>query len=76
MLHEAKLLINIADEGYFLWILGIPSIFWYGVEGDFNIMVMELLGLNLEDLLATCNKKFTLKTTIMLGDQMVDIMII
>ena len=23
---------------------GIPEIYWYGVEGDFNVMVMELLG--------------------------------
>ena len=31
-------------------VIGIPNILWFGVEGEFNIMVMELLGPSLEDL--------------------------
>lgn len=43
---------------------GIPKIYWIGIEGDYNIMVMELLGPSLEDLL-TCHTKsgvFSVKT--------------
>src|SRR3989338_11099691 len=29
---------------------GLPRVRWYGVEGDFNVMVLDLLGPNMEDL--------------------------
>ena len=50
---------------------GIPTIHWFGVEGDYNAMVMDLLGPSLEDLFNYCKRKFTIKTAIMIGDQMV-----
>ncbi|VVB13065.1 unnamed protein product [Arabis nemorensis] len=52
---------------------GIPNMRWYGIEGDcYNVLVMDLLGPSLEDLFSFCNKKFTLKTVLMLADQMIN----
>lgn len=48
---------------------GIAEAFWFGVEGDYNVMVMEFLGPSLENLFTLCGKKFSLKTVLMVGDQ-------
>ena len=44
---------------------------YYGQEGEYVVMVMELLGPSLEDLFNFCHRKFTLKTVLLLADQMV-----
>lgn len=49
---------------------GFPSLKWYGVEGDYNVMVIDLLGKSIEDLFMQCNKQFSLKTVLMLADQL------
>jgi hypothetical protein len=54
-------------------IVGIPHIYWMGSQGNYNIMVIELLGPSLEDLFNFCKRKFTLKSVLMLVDQMVKI---
>lgn len=53
-------------------IVGIPNIIWYGVEGEHNVLVMDLLGASLEELFSCCKRKFSLKTVLILADQMVN----
>ncbi|CAJ0565700.1 unnamed protein product, partial [Mesorhabditis spiculigera] len=51
--------------------VGIPHIRYYGVEGQHNCLVMDLLGPSLEDLFNFCSRRFTMKTVLMLADQMI-----
>jgi len=51
--------------------VGIPHIRWYGQERDMNVLVMDLLGPSLEDLFNFCGRRFTMKTVLMLADQMI-----
>jgi serine/threonine protein kinase len=51
--------------------VGIPAVRWFGKEGDFYVLVMDLLGPSLEDLFNFCGRKFSLKTVLMLADQLI-----
>ena len=66
LLYESKLYKILAHGA------GIPSVHWYGVEGSYNVMVIDLLGPSLEDLFSFCNCKFNLKTVLMLVDQIIN----
>ncbi|THG12519.1 hypothetical protein TEA_012294 [Camellia sinensis var. sinensis] len=66
LLYESKLY-RILQGG-----TGIPNVRWFGVEGDYNVLVMDLLGPSLEDLFNFCSRKLSLKTVLMLADQMIN----
>ncbi|KAK9923670.1 hypothetical protein M0R45_032077 [Rubus argutus] len=66
LLYESKLY-KILQGG-----TGIPNVRWFGTEGDYNVLVMDLLGPSLEDLFNFCSRKLSLKTVLMLADQMIN----
>ncbi len=51
-------------------VAGIPKTYYFGEEGDYNVLVMDLLGPSLEDLYNYCSRKLTMKSTLMLADQL------
>jgi len=51
----------------------IPSIKSFGYNNDYNILVMELMGKSLEDIFNVKNK-FSVKTTAMIGYQMLNVL--
>ncbi|KAK9694299.1 serine/threonine protein kinase [Basidiobolus ranarum] len=63
--YEAKVYKSLAGG------VGIPFVRHFGVEMDYNCMVIDLLGPSLEDLFNFCSRKFTLKTVLLLGDQLI-----
>ncbi|OBZ72585.1 Casein kinase I 1 [Grifola frondosa] len=50
---------------------GVPQVHYFGQEGLHNVLVIDLLGPNLEDLFDMCGRKFTIKTVCMAAKQMV-----
>ncbi|OQR92078.1 casein kinase [Achlya hypogyna] len=64
LLYESKIY-KILNGG-----LGIPNIRWFGVEGEYNVMVIDLLGPSLENLFDYCGRRFQLKTVLMIADQL------
>ena len=52
---------------------GIPKLFWHGSEGRYDIMVMSLLGKDLSGYLKIYHK-FSLKTVVLLADQILSIL--
>ncbi|ELR19948.1 protein kinase domain containing protein [Acanthamoeba castellanii str. Neff] len=51
--------------------IGFPYVRWFGQEGDYNVMVIDLLGPSLEDVFNVCHRKFSIKTVLMVADQMI-----
>ena len=70
--NSPKLLLE--QEAYMLYYLkgkGIPYIKSYGYSGEYNILIMELLGKSLDKLFEENHYKFSIKTVCMLGEQMI-----
>lgn len=63
--YEAKVYKTLAGG------VGVPFVRWFGQECDYNAMVIDLLGPSLEDLFNFCNRRFSLKTVLLLADQMI-----
>ncbi|XP_027694152.1 casein kinase I-like [Vombatus ursinus] len=51
--------------------VGIPRVHWFGQEKNYSALVMDLLGPSLEDLFNYCHRRFSLKTVLILADQMI-----
>ncbi|GAB1600107.1 casein kinase I [Argonauta hians] len=49
---------------------GIPRARWFSSEPDYVVLVMDLLGPSLEDLFNFCSRRFTMKTVLMIADQL------
>lgn len=64
LLYEAKL------YNYLQGLAGVAAVHWSGVDVEDNVLVLDLLGPSLEDLFVYCGRKFSLKTVLMLADQM------
>lgn len=67
LMYEAKLY-RILQGG-----VGIPFIRWFGAvpfpQGDYHVLIMDLLGYSLEDFFVKCSRRFSLKTVLMIADQ-------
>jgi serine/threonine protein kinase len=50
---------------------GIPTLYYSGQEGDYNALVMDLLGPSLQELLEKNGGTFSTKTSLMLFAQMI-----
>lgn len=62
VIEEAKLLKQFGQEK------GFPQFIWFGKQGPYSIMVVEMLGPSLEDLFNYCGRKMSLKTVLLLAD--------
>lgn len=67
--------------------IGMPKMYWYdekkpsmsinislryGTVDNYQAMILEMLGPSIEDLYNYCNRKFTIKTVVLLGEQMLE----
>ncbi len=53
---------------------GIPHMHWCGQEEDYNFIVLEQLDRSLDILQNICGGTFTLKTALMLGQEIISIL--
>lgn len=51
-------------------VIGIPKVYAMTTEGKYNIMLMDLLGKSIEDIFVDQHKKMSLKSVLMITEQM------
>eukprot|EP01065_Artemidia_motanka_P006417 TRINITY_DN13158_c0_g1_i1.p1 TRINITY_DN13158_c0_g1~~TRINITY_DN13158_c0_g1_i1.p1 ORF type:complete len:388 (+),score=34.55 TRINITY_DN13158_c0_g1_i1:94-1257(+) len=75
LLPEARLVKFLGRDGPLgnpkLPSVGVTQLHWYGVEGDFNVMIIDMLGPSLEDLFQYNGRQFHPVAVAALGMQMV-----
>jgi hypothetical protein len=62
---------SLSGSTYMFILEGITTMHWYGLAGEYNTLVMDLLGQNLEELFNFCGRNFTLKTILMVTIEIV-----
>eukprot|EP00932_Pfiesteria_piscicida_P012885 SRR837773.24332.p1 GENE.SRR837773.24332~~SRR837773.24332.p1 ORF type:complete len:338 (-),score=65.96 SRR837773.24332:82-1095(-) len=50
----------------------VPGVRWYGKQGPYNIMVMDLEGASLDELFTRSGRSFSLRTVLLLAEQMLE----
>ncbi|GMI30162.1 hypothetical protein TrCOL_g9256 [Triparma columacea] len=64
--HEYKVYRELANAP------GFAKVHYFGTQDSYNLMVMDLLGPSLEDQFNKCGRRFSLKTVLLLADQMLE----
>eukprot|EP00928_Gymnodinium_smaydae_P064406 TRINITY_DN47736_c0_g1_i1.p1 TRINITY_DN47736_c0_g1~~TRINITY_DN47736_c0_g1_i1.p1 ORF type:complete len:343 (-),score=54.42 TRINITY_DN47736_c0_g1_i1:222-1250(-) len=67
LLHEAK------QYKLLVGVIGVPQVHWYGNLGSHKVMICDPLGPTLADLFDDCDGIFGIKTTLMVGLQMLNV---
>ena len=62
--YEAKLYDKLQGQP------GFATVHWYGVEGEFKVLIIDLMGPSLNDLFEFCDRRFKSTTIMWLGTQM------
>jgi serine/threonine protein kinase len=65
LLYESKLYLILCSG------VCIPRLRWFGTESSYHVLVIDRLGPSLEDLFQSCHRRFSLKTVLMVADQMI-----
>ncbi|KAH9529462.1 Casein kinase I isoform gamma-2 [Dermatophagoides farinae] len=53
-------------------VIGFPKVFWFGQWFRYNVLVIELLGKNLDEVFQSCGQNFTIKTILYLVLQLLN----
>ena len=76
MYYEAKIYKYLSSFGPVTGLpkvsISVTQIHAFTTEGQYNVMLMDLLGSSLEDLFNDNNKKMSVKTVLQVGDQLID----